>query len=138
MLDIFLLSGRQRHDIPFQKAMAIASSLGYFAHLLLDEYSSLNFDGHRFKPKRSLGTALDFIKPKQTRHCDRVPIAGGIGDRYCPAVERCLTRDRRSLSSICQIFMTDSSISVSPRCKRVATSIASVQQTLLFHRLYNH
>lgn len=62
---IFLVSGRQRHDIPFQKAMAIASSLGYFAHLLLDEYSSLNFNGHRFKPKRSLGTALDFIKPNK-------------------------------------------------------------------------
>lgn len=62
---IFLLSGRQHHDIPFQKSMAIASSLGYFAHLLLDEYSSLNFNGHRFKPKRSLGTALDFIKPNK-------------------------------------------------------------------------
>ena len=62
---IFLLSGRKRQDIPFQKAMAIASSLGYFAHLLLDEYSSLNFNGHRFKPKRSLGTALDFIKPNK-------------------------------------------------------------------------
>jgi len=62
---IFLLSGRQRHDIPFQKAMAISSSLGYFAHLLLDEYSSLNFNGHSFKPKRSLGTALDFIKPNK-------------------------------------------------------------------------
>ena len=63
---VFLLSGRQRHDIPFQKAMAIASSLGYFAHLLLDEFSSLNFNGHRFKPKRSLGTALDFIKPNKS------------------------------------------------------------------------
>jgi membrane-bound metal-dependent hydrolase YbcI (DUF457 family) len=62
---LFLLCGRQRHDIPFQKSMAIASSLGYFAHLLLDEYSSLNFDGHRFKPKRSLGTALDFFKPNK-------------------------------------------------------------------------
>ena len=62
---LFLLSGRQRHDIPFQKSMAIASSLGYFAHLLLDEYSSLNFNGHRFKPKRSLGTALDFFKPNK-------------------------------------------------------------------------
>ena len=62
---LFLLSGRQQHDIPFQKSMAIASSLGYFAHLLLDEYSSLNFNGHRFKPKRSLGTALDFFKPNK-------------------------------------------------------------------------
>jgi membrane-bound metal-dependent hydrolase YbcI (DUF457 family) len=62
---LFLLSGRQRHDLPFQQAMAIASSLGYFAHLLLDEYSSLNFNGHRFKPKRSLGTALDFFKPNK-------------------------------------------------------------------------
>ena len=60
---IFLLSGRHQHDIPFQKSMAIASSLGYFTHLVMDEYTSLNLDG--FKPKRSLGTALDFIKPNK-------------------------------------------------------------------------
>lgn len=63
---IFLMVGRKTHDLPYQQAMGISASIGYLTHLLLDEYSSLNFNGHRFKPKRSLGTALDFFKPNKT------------------------------------------------------------------------
>ena len=63
---VFLLVGRKTYDLPYQQAMGISASVGYLTHLLLDEYSSLNFNGHRFKPKRSLGTALDFIKPNKT------------------------------------------------------------------------
>ena len=61
----FLMVGKRTEDLPFQKSAAIIASLGYLTHLLLDEYSSLNFNGQRFKVKRSLGTALDFIKPNR-------------------------------------------------------------------------
>lgn len=63
---VFLLVGRKMQDLPYQQAMGISASVGYLTHLLLDEYSSLNFNGHRFKPKRSLGTALDLFKPNRT------------------------------------------------------------------------
>ena len=54
------------NTISFQKAMCIASSLWIFTHLFLDEYSSLTLQWtSRIKPKRSLGTALDFNKPNK-------------------------------------------------------------------------
>ena len=53
----FLVVGKKQHDLPFQQAAGIVASLGYFTHLALDEYSSLNFNGQTFKPKKSLGTA---------------------------------------------------------------------------------
>ena len=59
----FLLVGKESDDLPFQKATGIVASLGYFTHLALDEFSSLNFGGGRHK--RSLGTALDFVKPNK-------------------------------------------------------------------------
>ena len=62
----FLVVGKKQHDLPFQQAAGIVAGLGYFTHLALDEYSSLNFNGQRFKPKRSLGTALDFLKPNRS------------------------------------------------------------------------
>lgn len=41
--------------------VALAFGLGYLLHLLLDEiYSAISFSGLRFKPKRSLGSALKF------------------------------------------------------------------------------
>lgn len=62
---LFLLVGKKTHDLSFQKAVGITATLGYFIHLLLDEYSSLGFNGQRFRVKRSLGTAIDFIKPNK-------------------------------------------------------------------------
>ena len=59
----FLIVGKESDDLSFQKATGIVASLGYFTHLALDEYSSLNFRGGRHK--RSLGTALDFVKPNK-------------------------------------------------------------------------
>lgn len=59
----FLITGRRSHDLEFQKAMGIAASLGYLTHLLLDEFSSLNFQGKKIK--KSLGTALEFTKPNK-------------------------------------------------------------------------
>ena len=39
----------------------IAIGVGYFGHLILDEiYSSVNFSGMVFRPKKSLGSALKF------------------------------------------------------------------------------
>lgn len=61
----FLLMGRQSHDLPYQKAIGISASLGYFTHLLLDEFVSINFTGTSFKPKKSLGTAIDLFKPNK-------------------------------------------------------------------------
>lgn len=61
----FLMVGKRTEDLPFQKSAAIIASLGYLTHLLLDEYSSLDFNGQRFKVKRSLGTAIDFFKPNR-------------------------------------------------------------------------
>lgn len=61
----FLAMGRQSHDIPYQKAIGISASLGYFTHLLLDEFVSINFTGTSFKPKKSLGTAIDLFKPNK-------------------------------------------------------------------------
>lgn len=61
----FLLVGKRTEDLSFQKAAGIVASLGYLTHLLLDEYSSLNFNGQRFRVKKSLGTAIDFFKPNR-------------------------------------------------------------------------
>ncbi len=48
--------------------MAISCSvgLGFLSHLVLDEvYSTVNFDGMKFVPKKSLGTALAFTAPSE-------------------------------------------------------------------------
>ena len=40
-------------------------SIGYIGHLILDEiYSTINFNGDIFKPKKSLGSALKFFSKK--------------------------------------------------------------------------
>lgn len=56
-------------QIPLNDVAAIAVSigLGYLSHLILDEvYSAVNFEGLKFKPKKSLGTALTFTSPSST------------------------------------------------------------------------
>ena len=61
----FLLVGKHAQSLSLQKAAGITAGLGYFLHLLLDEYYSVGFNGIHFKVKRSLGTAIDFIKPNK-------------------------------------------------------------------------
>lgn len=61
LLKIFLL--------PYRDLMALSMSvgLGYFSHLLLDEiYSTINFEGKRFSPKKSLGTAMALTAPSKS------------------------------------------------------------------------
>lgn len=44
-------------------AIAVSVGLGYLSHLILDEvYAFVNFEGLKFKPKKSLGTALSFVE----------------------------------------------------------------------------
>lgn len=53
LLQMFLLPSR---DVI---AISISVGLGYLSHLALDEiYSTINFEGKQFRPKKSLGTAL--------------------------------------------------------------------------------
>ncbi len=60
LLKIFLLPYRD------MMAMSMSVGLGYFSHLLLDEiYSTINFEGKRFSPKKSLGTALALTAPSK-------------------------------------------------------------------------
>ncbi len=48
-------------------AISISVGLGYFSHLILDEiYSTVNFEGKHFSPKKSLGTALSLTSPSKT------------------------------------------------------------------------
>jgi membrane-bound metal-dependent hydrolase YbcI (DUF457 family) len=47
-------------------AMSLSVGFGYLSHLVLDEiYSTVNFDGKRFRPKKSLGTALSLASPSK-------------------------------------------------------------------------
>ena len=47
--------------------MAAAIGIGYFSHLLLDEVYSTNILSGKFKPKKSLGTALKFLSKSRTK-----------------------------------------------------------------------
>ncbi len=48
-------------------AISLSVGLGFLSHLVLDEvYSTVNFEGLKWKPKRSLGTALAFTAPSKT------------------------------------------------------------------------
>ena len=48
-------------------AIAVSVGLGYLSHLILDEvYSVVNFEGLKIKPKKSLGTALNFVEESKT------------------------------------------------------------------------
>ena len=75
---IFLLSGRQRHDIPFQNDGHLLWS-GIFRSFTLDEYSSLNFNGHRFKPD-VLWVRSGLYQTKQARYCGSLSVI----DRFAP------------------------------------------------------
>lgn len=45
-------------------AISLSVGLGFLSHLILDEiYSTVNFEGIKFAPKKSLGTALAFTAP---------------------------------------------------------------------------
>ncbi|PIE33788.1 hypothetical protein CSA56_09750 [candidate division KSB3 bacterium] len=47
-------------------AISLGVGLGFLSHLILDElYSTIDFEGHRIKPKKSLGTALAFTGPSK-------------------------------------------------------------------------
>ncbi len=47
-------------------AISFSVGLGFLSHLVLDEvYSTVNFDGLKWKPKKSLGSALAFTAPSK-------------------------------------------------------------------------
>ena len=51
------------HDLA---AIAVSVGAGYLSHLILDEvYAAVNFEGHKFAPKKSLGTALNLFAPSK-------------------------------------------------------------------------
>lgn len=58
----------QMFVLPHRDVAAISMSvgLGYLSHLVLDEvYSTIDFEGKKFSPKKSLGTALSFTSPSK-------------------------------------------------------------------------
>ena len=47
-------------------AISISVGLGYLSHLVLDEvHSTIDFEGKKFSPKKSLGTALSLTSPSK-------------------------------------------------------------------------
>jgi membrane-bound metal-dependent hydrolase YbcI (DUF457 family) len=59
----------QTFPLPVNDVAAIAFSVGagFLSHLVLDEiYATVNFEGLKFKPKKSLGSALAFTKSSKT------------------------------------------------------------------------
>jgi membrane-bound metal-dependent hydrolase YbcI (DUF457 family) len=47
-------------------AISLSVGLGYLSHLILDEvYATVNFEGSKFTPKKSLGSALSFTGSSQ-------------------------------------------------------------------------
>jgi membrane-bound metal-dependent hydrolase YbcI (DUF457 family) len=64
LLQMFLLPYR---DVI---AMSVSVGFGYLSHLVLDEiYSTINFEGKRFRPKKSLGTALSLTSSSKQVTC---------------------------------------------------------------------
>lgn len=59
-LFIFLILNLVNIPILDRFIMAFAVAIGYFSHLLLDEIFSTQILSGKFKPKKSLGTALKF------------------------------------------------------------------------------
>ncbi len=59
-LAVFLLLNLFNVPLMYRFTMAAAVGIGYFSHLLLDEIFSTQILSGKFKPKKSLGTALKF------------------------------------------------------------------------------
>ena len=58
---LFLLAGRLGAAEWSSFLLALSFFLGYLLHLILDElYAAVNFNGLKFEPKRSFGSALKF------------------------------------------------------------------------------
>jgi membrane-bound metal-dependent hydrolase YbcI (DUF457 family) len=58
-------------------AIALSVGAGYLSHLILDEiYATVNFEGLKFRPKKSLGSALSLTGPsKKVTICAYVLLA---------------------------------------------------------------
>lgn len=59
----------QMFVLPYRDLAAISVSigLGYLSHLVVDEvHSTIDFEGKKFSPKKSLGTALSFTSPSKS------------------------------------------------------------------------
>ena len=65
---IFLLAHYENVSPKLQLSMGLMGTLGYLTHLILDEIWAVDFNGVRFKKKRSFGTALCWTdsSPKRT------------------------------------------------------------------------
>ncbi|MCB9766115.1 MAG: metal-dependent hydrolase [Alphaproteobacteria bacterium] len=62
----FLVAGRRVDDTDLQLAIGLTAAAGFVVHLVLDELWAVDFNGVRFKPKASLGSALSLRGPTVT------------------------------------------------------------------------